>query len=543
MADDIYSLARKFEELNLAQVELDNLENDEIEALYNLVNREKEFKRYNKLAYFTPYDYQREWIRASKTYRQRYMSAGNRLGKTYGACMELASHLTGLYSPDWEGCKIEETGNYWCLGVSQESVNNVLMQELLGVSDCRNLEDLGTGAIPKDYIDVFSMVKDGARCLKVRIRHVSGKQNTLHFFSSTQDEKTLMGATVLYVLMDEQFDNEEAIYAQCLTRTATTDGYISVTATPENGRTPLWEKFATADGSDNSEYLYFQNVTWDDCPHLTPERRAQLLAGYPEYQHKMRREGIPVLGNGAVYPFSPEEIEGSVNVDQIMLNPAEWLMLWSCDFGKSDADGADPSTLVLLAHNVRTDITFVIDEWNSKRDAKQDRLSYMPEYMAGIIKSSPFPNAPLLCPHDGNNAIEGKANTTRISEFLRCGVNVLRKVFEIPLRYTRGAINKPIHNRDLIFTIQLINKFLRDGQLKIDTKCLPCLMKEFQLYQWLPNGKPSDKNNHHLDAMRLGAISIRDKGLHAFKCIGGSRANTDAGYKQVNKAFRNTKFI
>lgn len=538
----IYELASKYNELNVAALDLDNMDANEIEKLHYLVSKKEEFKRFNKLAYWTPYPFQREWIQASAKYRQRYLSAANRIGKTYGAAMELAIHITGEYPDWWDGRRIEATGDYWAIGVSQESVNTVLMKELLGVSDCRYLNDLGTGAIPHDAIDKWNMQKDGARCIQVRIKHKSGAYNVLHFFSSTQDETTLMGAAVQYILMDEQFSNEEKIYGQCLTRTATTRGMISVTCTPEQGRTPLWEKFATAE-SEGSDYLYFQVATWADAPHITEQDIAELKAGIPEWQYKMRSEGIPVIGNGAIYPFSEEEIKGSVSKETIMANPAEWLLLWSCDFGKSDADGADPSTLVLLAHNVREDVTYTLYEWNSKQDAKQDRLSYMPEYMAGIIKSSAFPDAPLLCPHDANNAIEGKANTTRISEFLRCGVNVHKRVFEIPRRYTSGAIDKPKHNRDLVFTIQLMNKFFRDGSLKIDPKCMKQTMKEFQLYVWLPNGKPVDKNNHHLDALRLGAISIRDKGLHAFKCLGGRKQQRSDSIKRINEVYRNAKFI
>lgn len=535
---NIYEIAAHYEELNVAEIDLDDLNEAEIEKLHYLVSKKEEFKRFNKLAYYKPYPFQSEWIQASNHYRQRYLSAANRIGKTYGACMELAYHITGLYPEWWNGRKLEDTGKYWAIGVSQESVNSVLMKELLGVTDCRHLSELGTGSIPKDCIDLFSMQKDGARCIQVRIKHVSGKWNTLHFFSSTQDETVFMGADVLYILMDEQFKTEETIYAQCLARTATTGGMISVTCTPEQGRTPLWDKF-----HNNEEgKLYFQVATWDDAPHLTPEIKEEIKAGFPAYQLKMRCEGIPVIGNGAVYPFNEDEIKGNVTVEEIASNPAEWLVLWSCDFGKSDADGADPSTLVLLAHNTRTDVTYVIDEWNSKQDSKHDRLSYMPEYMATVIKSHYFSSAPLIVPHDGNNHIEGKANTTRISEFVRCGVNVLRRVFEIPLRYTMGAVDKPKHSRDLIYTIQLVNKMFRDEKLKIDLDKCKNLYREYQVYQWGKNGLPNDSYNHHLDAMRYGVISIRDKGQHAYKCTGAGRKATK-GHEYVNKMFADSKFI
>lgn len=540
VSENIYSLANELENLNVAEMDLDNLSDDEIERLHKLVSLKPEFKKFNQLAYWKPYPYQLNWIEASKTYRQRYLSAANRIGKTYSACMELAIHITGLYPEWWNGRKFDfkEPATFWAIGVSQDALASSLYKNLLGVTDCRNLTDLGSGTIPRDNINIFSLVKDGARCIQLRVKHVNGHENVLQFFASTQDESVFMGASVDYVLMDEQFPNETELFAQCFTRTATTRGMVSVTATPEKGQTQLWKEFH----ANESGRRYMQIATWDDAPHLTEEDKAELLAGYPTYQHKMRKEGIPLIGEAAVYPFSEEEINGSVTQAEILANPAEWLMMWSCDFGKSDADGADPSVLLLLAHNVRTDRTFTLYEWNSKQDARENRLSYMPEHMATIIKSSAFPNAPLLCPHDANNAIEGKANTTRITEFLRCGVNVHRRVFEIPLRYTMGAIEKPKHNRDLVFTIQLINKFFRDGTLKIDTKGMRKLWEEYQIYQWQKNGKPNDNNNHHLDALRLGAISIRDKGAFAFRCIGSGRT-TEGNYKKVNQAYRDTRFI
>lgn len=536
MASDIYSLARQYDELNVAALDLDNLEDDKIEALHKLVSKKDDFKKYNKLAYWKPYPFQEEWIKASLTYRQRYLSAANRIGKTYGACMELAAHITGYYPPDWQGRKIKATGDYWCIGVSQESVNNVLMKELLGVSDCRNLTDLGTGAIPKECIDVWSMVKDGARCLKVRINHIDGSQNTLNFFASTQDESVFMGAAVHYILMDEQFKNESDLYAQCLTRTATTEGMISVTCTPEQGMSPLWTKFS----SDDTGKLYFQSATWADAPHMTPEVIAELLAGYPAYQRDLRSKGIPVLGSGAVYPFSEEEINEAITIEDIKAKPYGYKLLWSCDFGYSSNDTADPSTLLLCAYDVEADKVYTVKEWNSKNDGKHNRLAHLPEHMASIIKASAFPYAPLLVPHDGKRQIEG-TNSTRLSEFKRLGINVLPNVFEIPFQLTQGAIDKPKHSRSLHWTIQYLCKLFDEGKLKLDVNHLPETMKEFRLYQWKDNGEPVDKNNHHLDALRYNAVSIKFKGAYVNQCYGTKAPKWSTG-RSINKAWENRRF-
>ncbi|EIZ8936132.1 terminase family protein [Salmonella enterica] len=460
------------------------------------------------------------------------------IGKTFTACAELATHITGLYSPTWCGRKMEfnEPATFWAIGVSQESVNSVLMKELLGVSDCRNLSNLGTGAIPAECINSFSLVKDGARCLQVRIKHVNGFENTLHFFASTQDESVFFGSSVHYILMDEQFKNETDLYAQCLTRTATTNGMISVTATPELGQSPLWIKF----NEDDSGKLYFQNATWDDAKHLTEDAKAELLAGYPEYQRDMRSKGIPVLGSGAIYPYDETEIDGSITVEHILDNAYAYKLLWCCDFGYSSNAEADPSVLMLLAYHQETDTIYTVSEWNSKQDCFTNRNAHLPEHMASIIKASRFPYAPLLVPHDGKRQVEG-TNTTRLSQFKKLGINVLPRVFEIPTALRTGVFDAPKHPRSLHWTIQYLNKLFSEGKLKLDTKKLKGLMKEFRVYHWKSNGEPVDKNNHHLDSLRYGATSIKHKGWLASRCLGKGKSNYEEA-RELNEKLRARQF-
>ncbi|EBH8772659.1 hypothetical protein D1804_15000 [Salmonella enterica subsp. enterica serovar Lagos] len=462
------------------------------------------------------------------------------IGKTFTACAELATHITGLYSPTWCGRKMEfnEPATFWAIGVSQESVNSVLMKELLGVSDCRNLSNLGTGAIPAECINSFSLVKDGARCLQVRIKHVNGFENTLHFFASTQDESVFFGSSVHYILMDEQFKNETDLYAQCLTRTATTNGMISVTATPELGQSPLWIKF----NEDDSGKLYFQNATWDDAKHLTEDAKAELLAGYPEYQRDMRSKGIPVLGSGAVYPYNEEEIHGSLDLDTILANAYAYKLLWSCDFGYSSNASADPSVLTLLAYHMETDTIYVVEEWNSKKDCFANRLAHQPAHMASVIKASKFPYAPLICPTDAKKQMDGVGtNTTRLAEFKKLGINVLPRTFEIPNQLKTGAFGAVKHTTSLPWTIAYVNRLFSENKLKLDTKKLKGLMKEFRTYQWKENGNPVDKNNHHLDSIRYGAVSIKYKGWLASRCLGKGKSNYEEA-RELNEKLRARQF-
>lgn len=75
---NIFQLADFYKNLEINKDNIDDYNEDQIEALHKLVTKKKDFERKNKLAFFEPYEYQKEWIEASKTYRQRYLSAANR---------------------------------------------------------------------------------------------------------------------------------------------------------------------------------------------------------------------------------------------------------------------------------------------------------------------------------------------------------------------------------------------------------------------------------------------------------------------------------
>lgn len=75
---NIYEIADEYEKLDISKFNLEEMTESELETLYTLVEKKKEFKRFCKLAFWKPYPFQEEWIEASKHYHQRYLSAANR---------------------------------------------------------------------------------------------------------------------------------------------------------------------------------------------------------------------------------------------------------------------------------------------------------------------------------------------------------------------------------------------------------------------------------------------------------------------------------
>ncbi|MCS5737168.1 terminase large subunit domain-containing protein, partial [Herbiconiux daphne] len=207
---------------------------------------------------------------------------------------------------------------------------NVLQKELFGTSAGKDEQALGTGTIPQDCINFDTIVRDGNRIIECQIKHYDKNgefdgHTILQFKSTQQGEHVLMGATVDYIWLDEEdpFKSIE-IYSQCVTRTATTGGLVTITATPENGLTKLVDLFM----KNKDGMLYFQNATWDDAPHLSEEDKKKLLASIPEWQHEMRTRGIPTMGEGLIYDVA----ESGIICDPIQI-PNHWRRCAAVDIG------------------------------------------------------------------------------------------------------------------------------------------------------------------------------------------------------------------
>jgi phage terminase large subunit-like protein len=322
-----------------------------------------------------------------------------------------------------------------------------------------------------------------------------------------------MGQAIVFAWVDEQSPDEVSLIGQCTTRTATTGGCVAVTATPELGVTDFYAQCK----DDKTGKIYFQNATWYDCPHFTPEIIEEMLARTPYFQRKMRSLGIPVMGVGAIYPYSDEEITCAP-----FPIPDHWHVLAALDFGYSGI--SDPSIILFIAYNPETDTRYVFGEWSSEMERDAYANSHLPDYMArkltgdapddwtlnsgkpeGEFDALGFPGIVVKSPHDGNG-IQPGTQQTRAEIMRKIGANVHPQLFEIPPDLLPLENNK----RSLTGSIALCAQWFKDGKLKIFTSCIET-MRELRLYQWQQKGSrsiPADKDNHFMDAMRIGAIRV-----------------------------------
>lgn len=95
-----------------------------------------------------------------------------------------------------------------------------------------------------------------------------------------------------------------------------------------------------------------------DAEHYTPEQRAAIIASYPEHERQARIEGLPAMGEGAVF--------AGVNLEDLFVDdfpiPRDWVQIGGLDFGWDH-----PSAATKLAWDRDADVVYVTREWAARQ--------------------------------------------------------------------------------------------------------------------------------------------------------------------------------
>lgn len=482
---------------DIRSIDLDSLPDHLKWEIIDLLEEREKAIKYNVVDNFSPYDFQEKFYAASSKYKRRFLCAANRVGKSYSEAVEVYYHLSGLYPDWWEGHKFKKPILAWAVGITGDSTRKVLQKELFGTPMGKDKDEIGTGSIPRDLIDIESLEKDGNIIKIAKIKHhdVNGDfdgWSTLEFRSTQQGEHVLMGATVDYIWLDEEdpFKSMQ-IYAQCVTRTATTGGLITITATPENGLTDLVKLFM----GDDSGFLYFQNATWDDAPHLDEETKKELLASIPEWQHDMRSRGIPVMGEGLIYDVS----EKSIAVEPFEI-PSHWKRACGLDIGITHDTAA-----VWSAYDAAADTIYIYDCYSAPAG--------VPSLHATAINTRGN-WIPVILPHDADNTERGSGRTVA-SYYREASVNVMHETFYNPVDWT-GQKNNFVEPG-----LMDILQRMKTGRFKVFSTCGK-FFEEMRRYH-RKDGRVVKRDDDVLDAARYSALSVINRGI--------SEGEANKGYK------------
>lgn len=370
-----------------------------------VVERIKAQKRFFKLAEYVPYQWQMDFHQAGRDNPERMLMAANRVGKTASAAAEVSMHLTGEY-PDWfDGRRFDKPTLVWTGSPTNETSRDIVQAELLGGLG----EKLGTGWVPRKYIEGTPTTRQaGVKNVvdSFQVKHKKGGLSTCVLKTYEQGWQKWQGTAPHVVWMDEEPDDYK-IFSESQTRILTSKGIVLVTFTPLSGVTDLVEHFQSGGPG-----IYVKGATWNDAPHLSQEDKDRLSASYRAHERAARTEGIPMLGEGAIFPVSDQDI-----TSKVIEIPRHWARIKGCDFGIDH-----PAAGVEIAWDRDQDVIYVIDCYRKAGEKA-------PYHAAWFNKSNAM--VPVAWPHDGMNR-EKSGGKILADAYREHGVNMLPKSARYP---------------------------------------------------------------------------------------------------------------
>jgi phage terminase large subunit-like protein len=327
---------------------------------------------HQKLSSYAPYAYQREFHAAGAQHPERLLMAGNRVGKTHGACAEDACHLSGLYPDWWEGKRFPRAIKAWVVSITNETSRDILQAELLG-------EPIGTGMIPFDRIEDVTYRQAGIGNVvdSVAVKHAEGGISSATFRNYEQGWRKFQGTAMDVIHMDEEPDDFK-LYTECRTRIVTRGGVMYTTMTPLLGETTLVQRF--------KEYVpgtFMLTASMAECPHLEG-RIDDILAQFPAHERDARMNGQPIVGEGRVFAYPDGDI-----VSPPISIPDHWARIVGIDFG---INKDHQQACAWLAHDRDTDTVYLYDEYKAPEHSIVSQCDVLKMKGKWI---------PVAWPHDG----------------------------------------------------------------------------------------------------------------------------------------------
>jgi phage terminase large subunit-like protein len=458
-------------------------------SLQDLVIEIADDMRYNQLKYFRPFKHQFDFFNTGSSDRRGILAA-NRIGKTVSTCYETAMHLTGQYPSWWTGFRFDKPITCMVAGEGWSQVALVLQNELIGTQDVKLIDNIGTGAIPRDCIVIDTMRNDGANCIGVEIRHTSGANSYLLFANYTQEVRQLQGFKLNLAVFDEQPPDD--FFSEIVTRTATTQGKVLCSFTPLKGLNGLVSKFW-----NKEEGYEFIRVSWDDVPEYDPwgqpfllaATRRQLEKDYLPHEREARIAGKPVLGKGAVFQIASWPTYSTGSIDFMRMPNIQRVI--ALDLGLVN----DKTVISLMYWE-----PFEKTAWLHRQIVVQGIEEAVPtQYINHLLRPEVF-GTPIVLPPDASTPGRYTMSSTSIRElFESYELNVYHK----PIMNPPDSEGRVTNHKS--YGINTMRQMMEVGSLMINENCTDFL-NEARNYYVDEKGRFSDPDDC-IDSARYALLA------------------------------------
>ena len=437
----------------------------------------------DKLSFYEPYPKQLAFHNARDASNDaafvKALMAGNQIGKTFCAAMEVAWHLTGRYPDYYEGIRFDHPVVVQIGSNTNETNRDICQAELIGPPE--DHEEWGTGTVPRDCLGQPTKKPGVPNALdSIQVKHVSGGWSIANFRAYEQGAKKHMGKRFHVGWTDEECPAD--IWSQYLRGILSTHGLLLLTFTPENGITQIVAQLI----NEIKKGQALVRAEWADAKHLmqNPDRLNELKAQFPEHELEMREKGIPMMGSGLVWPVSDADIA----YDPFEL-PRHWPRICGIDFGYDH-----PFAAVWIAWDRESDIIYIYDVYKERKATPAIHVS-------AIRKKGQW--IPVVWPHDGLNTEKSSA-IPLANTYRKEGLNMMYKKFTNPPapdeREGEGG------NSIEYGVIEMLER-MQQGRLKI-ARHLKDFWDEKALYH-RKDGKIVARMDDVVSAARYACLSVR----------------------------------
>jgi len=461
-------------------VDYRSMSEERLRKIYDLKQKIMRYDAENQMERYVPYEWQKKSHDAGRDCGQVLDMCANQVGKTEGLRFELAYHATGRYPSWWEGRVFKRPVLIWACGTTNELTRDVLQDKLFG-DPATHPASFGTGSIPRKYLDAGKVVKKPQvpnAFAQVPVKHVSGGWSTIIMKSYDAKKRAFMSKAVDIIALDEEPPVD--IMSSCLVRQVNKpNSLLKMTFTPENGMTDVVAQFM----NDLQKGQAFIQATWDDAPHLTEEKKSQILKAIPIWERDMRSKGIPVFGDGLVFPIPDDEIA----VPAFKLSGHLRLMA-GLDIGGWN----HPTACVWVAYDDDTDIMYITDTYRSEGKSLAEHASSIRARGKDIL---------IAYPHDAERTDRGGDKVAQ--QYRDEGCNMMHTHFTNPPAEgeEEGKGGKAVAPG----LIEMYNRML-SGRLKVFSH-LHDWFREKAMYH-TKDGNLVRKNEDIMSASRYAVMSV-----------------------------------
>lgn len=388
-------------------------------------------------------------------------------------------HCLGQYPDDWKGKTFEYPIIAWVGGDTNQTVRDVIQAKLFGEPGSP-----GTGFIPEDCIgQIIPSRNISGGYDTVLIKHVSGGWSTIVFKSYQQGRDKWQGKGVHVLLLDEEPPLD--IWGEAIARITATDGMLMLTFTPLKGLSGVVRGFYPHVDSQEKFMVRMElnEAMHDDGrSHLTAEKRKLMETRYPIHQRDARLRGLPILGDGLVYPVDENNI----------LEPIveEYGRHWRHIIGLDLGGDTSPTAFVHLALDPTTEVWHLLHVYS--------RVHAEIPIHASALMASKGGRINVAWPHDAMIK-DRMAGITYANMYRQQGVRMLRDWAQFGPEMGGGNSVEP--------GVSMILSLMMEGRFKaslIHGK----FWDEIRTYHRV-NGVIRKEEDHVMDAIRYGIMMAR----------------------------------